>query len=142
MPSAAFRFALEAAFLILVALGAGLARLEPVVIIALMAVAWVLVAVVERASAREAARAGEEPALEEAPAATEPEPEHVAIVEVPAAREAREPELAAEPEPAVAVDERSARAILASAPPPGAEPARSEQPEPELEPEPEPEPEP
>jgi len=47
MPSATIRFALEAAFLILVALGAGRTRLEPAVIVALT-VALILVAVVER----------------------------------------------------------------------------------------------
>src|SRR5215210_2607087 len=118
MPSAAFRFALEAAFLILVALGAGLARLEPVVIVALMAVAWVLVALVERASAREAARAAVERTVEEPPARAERE--HVEVVQVPSATpEAREPDAEPEPEP---------------------EPAPAPEPEPEPEPDPEPQP--
>ena len=152
MPSATTRFALEAAFLILVALGAGLARLEPVVIIALMAVAWILVALVERASAKEAAAAAADELPHETEALVGPEPpRHVDRVEIEraalpdpvqsepaeAAHEPGEPEV--EPEPAIAVSERSARAILASGPPPIPEGAR---PEPESEPEPEPEPEP
>jgi outer membrane biosynthesis protein TonB len=157
VPSAAIRFALEAAFLILVAVGAGLAQLDPLVIVALMAVAWVLVALVERASAREAARAIPKDA-------ETPEPDrHVDLVEP----------VEEEPEPEPTVSERGARAILATGPPPVPEPERVErmpepepspepraepaaqpepapepepapqpEPEPELEPEPEPEPEP
>jgi hypothetical protein len=56
IPSARVRFAFEAAFLILVALGAALMELRPLAIILLMACAWLLVALIERASAREAAR--------------------------------------------------------------------------------------
>ncbi|HEU4941919.1 MAG TPA: hypothetical protein VFT18_01545 [Gaiellaceae bacterium] len=134
MPSAPVRFALETAFVVLVAVGAALASLEPLVIIALTAVAAVLVALVERAFAREAARTAE---------ATEPKPEtpqHVERVEV-------EPEpVGAASEPELAVSERSARAILATSPPPVPEPVAERQPEaepqPALEPEPEPEPEP
>lgn len=55
-PSAAVRFAAEAAFLILVALGAGLAQLRPLAIAVVMLVAWLLVAFVERSSSREAVR--------------------------------------------------------------------------------------
>jgi hypothetical protein len=51
--SARTRFALEALFLILVASGAALAQLSPAAIVALMLVAWILVALIERASARE-----------------------------------------------------------------------------------------
>ena len=150
MPSAPLRFALEVAFLALVAVGAGLARLEPVVIVALMAVALVLVALVERASARVAALAVGGEAVDEEPPRAESEPaHHVERVEVEpapvpepvAAQREPEPEPAVEPE--LAVSERSARAILASGPPPVPErPAPEPQPEPELEPEPEPDPEP
>ena len=45
IPSARTRFTAEAAFLILVAGGAALARLSPLSIIVLMLVAWLLVAV-------------------------------------------------------------------------------------------------
>ena len=160
MPAAPFRFALEVAFLVLVAVGAGLARFEPVVIVALMAVALVMVALVERASAREAALASGEDAIDEGPPSHEPEPpQHVERVEsepapVPeavAAQPEPEPEPASEPE--LAVSEKSARAILASGPPPvpgppvlerqpEAEPEPEPEPEPASEPEPEPEPEP
>jgi hypothetical protein len=120
VPSAGVRFAGEAAFLVLVALGLGLARFSPIVIGVVMFVAWVLVALLERASAQEAARAAE-PASEEAVPIPPP---HVERVEVEPAREhAAEapevlPEPTEEPEREPAVDERTARAILASAPPP------------------------
>jgi hypothetical protein len=52
MPSARVRFAIEAAFLLVVAGGAALAKLSPLRIILLMFVAWVLVALIERASSR------------------------------------------------------------------------------------------
>jgi hypothetical protein len=118
VPSAGVRFAGETAFLILVALGLGLAEFDPVVIGVVMFVAWLLVALLERASSKEAARAAEaEPEL-----APEP-PAHVERVEVEpvpvdAAVQKSEPEPEAEPEPEPAVSERSARAILASGPPP------------------------
>ena len=41
------RFALEALFLVLLAIGAGLADLRPALIVLVMAVAWLLVAIVE-----------------------------------------------------------------------------------------------
>jgi hypothetical protein len=124
MPSAGVRFAAEAAFLVLVAMGLGLARFDPIVIAVVMFVAWVLVAILERASAREAARA-REAASEEFPMP----PPHVERIEVepaaaePEARAAEpepepEPAADAEPEPEPTVGERSARAILASGPPP------------------------
>jgi outer membrane biosynthesis protein TonB len=150
VPSAAVRFAFEAVFLVLVALGAGLARLDPLAIIGLMAVAWVLVALVERASAREAERAAAGVAGE----GVEPEPElphHVDLVTAEETAVSSEPEAPPELEPALAVSERSARAILASGPPPLPEPPRPKparqatvesEPEPELEPQLEPEPEP
>lgn len=57
LPPARTRFAAEAAFLILVAAGAALAKLSPLAIIGLMLVAWLLVALIERASSREQAKA-------------------------------------------------------------------------------------
>ena len=59
LPSARVRFALEAAFLVLVATGAALAGLRPLAIILLMAGAWLLVALVERASSLPPHDAGE-----------------------------------------------------------------------------------
>jgi hypothetical protein len=122
MPSARVRFAGETAFLILVALGLGLAEFDPIVIGVVMFGAWVLVALLERASSKEAERAA---AAEPAPEPAAPAP-HVERIEVePVAIEARPPE----PEPAVS--ERSARAILASGPPPlPPEPVKAEKPKP------------
>ncbi len=49
------RFALEALFLVLLAIGAGLADLRPALIVLVMGVAWILVAVVEFTAERIAA---------------------------------------------------------------------------------------
>jgi hypothetical protein len=49
------RFALEALFLVLLAIGAGLADLRPALIVLVMAVAWVLVALIEFTAERIAA---------------------------------------------------------------------------------------
>jgi hypothetical protein len=118
VPSAGLRFAGETAFLILVALGLGLAEFDPIVIGVVMFGAWILVALLERASSKEAARAADAARREPAP---EPPP-HVERIEVEpvTAPAAAEPEREAEPEPLPepTVNERSARAILASAPPP------------------------
>ena len=46
------RFTLEALFLVLLALGAGLAHLRPLFIVAVMAAAWLLVALTEFTAAR------------------------------------------------------------------------------------------
>jgi hypothetical protein len=155
MPSAGVRFAGETAFLILVALGLGLAEFDPIVIGVVMFVAWVLVALLERASSKEAERAA---AAERRPA-SEPAaapPPHVERIEVePVASPAPVPEPEQGPEPEPTVSERSARAILASGPPPlPPEAAKAEKPkpprrrlverrpEPPPPPEPEPEPEP
>jgi hypothetical protein len=54
------RFACEAVFLVLVAVGAALMDLRPLAIIILMACAWLLVALIERASSREGVRAAAE----------------------------------------------------------------------------------
>jgi hypothetical protein len=138
--SAPLRFAIGAAFLALVALGAALAGLEPIAIAALVAVALVLAALVERAFARDAGRAGGgSPAAVEAPS-EEPAPEHVKAVK---AEPAPKPEAAPEPppEPELAVSERSARAILASGPPPVQESLPQRKPDPKPEPEPVTEPE-
>jgi len=113
VPSAGLRFAGETAFLILVALGLGLAGFDPVVIVVVMFVALALIAFLERRVSKETARA-----VEGAGREPSPEPPHdvkhveVEPLPVPAAAE---PE--AEP-PRPTVSERSARAILASAPPP------------------------
>lgn len=83
------RFALEAGFLILVAVALGIADLRPLVIILVMAGAWLLVSLIELLASRqpphpvpaqrvvtEAAPAAPAP-VEPAPAAPVPEPEVV-----------------------------------------------------------------
>jgi hypothetical protein len=119
----------------LVAAGAVLAELEPIVIVALTAAACVLVFLVGRAYAREPAPARDErPAAEESPSGELAVPDLAEVVDV-----------GPEPEPELAVSERSARALLASGPPPVQAPPQHEPgpaSEPEREPVPEPEPEP
>ena len=116
MPSAGLRLAGETAFLILVALGLWLAEFEPIVIGVVMLVALVLVALLERASSKESARetdAEREPAAE--PLART---ERVEVEHMPVEVALDEPGPNREPEPEPTVSERSARAILASGPPP------------------------
>jgi len=113
------RFLLEATFLVLVAVGAGLAGLQAVWIGVVMFGAWLLVALVERGGSR---RGRASAALPEAERELEPEPQPEPDPE-PA------PEPTPEPEP-----EPERRPELAAVPPPP--------PEPEPEPEPDPEPAP
>lgn len=56
VPSARVRYAAEAGFLVLVAVGAALADLRPLAIIILMAGAWLLVGLIERATSRATGR--------------------------------------------------------------------------------------
>jgi len=109
------RFLLEATFLVLVAVGAGLAGLQAVWIGVVMFGAWLLVALVERGGSRRGRASAAPP---EAERELEPQPE-------PDPEPAPEPTPEPEPEP-----ER--RPELAAVPPPP--------PEPDPEPEPEPEP--
>ena len=125
------RFTIGAALVALVAVGAVLAELEPIVIVALTAAACVLVALVGRAYASQSAPArNERPVAQESPSEELAAPELAEVVDV-------EPE--PKPEPELAVSERSARAILASGPPPVQAPPQLV-PEPEREPAPEPAP--
>ena len=125
------RFALEALFLVLLAIGAGLADLRPALIVLVMAVAWVLVAIVEFTADRisssplsyllpEPGAAGPE---EEAERVAWPMPEERTVVAPPEA---------------VAAPERAATPVAAEAVPEG-EPLPEPKPAPEPEPEPEPE---
>lgn len=126
------RFTIGVALVALVAVGAVLAELEPIVIVALTAAACVLVALVGRAYARQSAPArNERPVAQESPSEELAAPELAEVVDV-------EPE--PKPEPELAVSERSARAILASGPPPVQAPPQLVA-EPEREPAPEPAPE-
>lgn len=105
------RFALEALFLVLLAIGAGLADLRPALILLVMAIAWVLVAVAEFTAERISSSPlsyvlpprAEEP---EAEAAAWPMPEERTIVAPPEPRPAPEPrpEPAAEPAPEPAAE--------------------------------------
>jgi hypothetical protein len=138
------RFALEALFLILVAVGAGLADLRPLVIALVMVGAWLLVALIEVTAAR-AAASPLSYVLPEPSAPPEEEPERVfwppheerTVVAPPAA--APEPEPAPEPE---AEPEPAVESAPEPAPEPEPEPeapaeVEAAEPEPELEPEPE-----
>jgi hypothetical protein len=112
IPSARVRFAAEAGFLILVAVGAALAELRPLAIIILMACAWLLVALIERASSRDTGRA-DEAGPDPAPAPG-PVPEPVPAIEAREAyrwlfwrrAKARMEEL---PSPTASLEERPAR---------------------------------
>jgi outer membrane biosynthesis protein TonB len=96
------RFALEALFLVLLAIGAGLADLRPAVIVLVMAVAWVLVALIEFTAGRIAASptsyllpASPQPEEGEAERVPWPPPEERTVVAPPE----RPPEPEQEPEP-------------------------------------------
>ena len=129
------RVTIAAALVALVAVGAVLAELEPIVIVALTAAACVLVAFLGRAYARAPDSARDErPVAEDSPSEELAAPELAEVVDVEPAPESK-------PEPELAVSERSARAILASGPPPVQAPAQLDT-EPEREPVAEPEPEP
>jgi outer membrane biosynthesis protein TonB len=114
------RFLLEAGFVILAAVAAGLARLSALWIGVAMFGAWLLVAFVESAGARGVRRRRVAPELAEAPEAEE----------APAQIVVTEQEPTPEPEPA---PEPVRQPVLVAVPPPSAP-----EPVPELEPEPEP----
>lgn len=109
------RFALEAIFLVLLAIGAGLAELRPALIVLVMAVAWVLVALVEFTAERIAA----------SPTSY--------LLPAPAPPEEGEPEQVFWPPP----EERTV-----VAPPQRPAKPQADEPKPEHKPEPDPEPEP
>ena len=122
-----FRFALEALFLVLLAIGAGLANLRPAFIVLVMAVGWLLVAIVEFTAGRIAAspltyflpeRA--EPPADEAEAVW-PMPEERTIVAPP---ERPEPEPEPEPELEAASETEPELPAAAEEPEADDEPAR------------------
>lgn len=113
------RFALEALFLVLLAIGAGLADLRPEVIVLVMAVAWVLVALIEFTAERIAAS----PTSYLLPAPQQPE------------------EAESERVPWPPPEERTVVAPPERPPEPEQEPEAESEPQVESEPEPEPEPE-
>src|SRR5919197_6470854 len=99
------RFALEALFLILLAVGAGLADLRPLVIVLVMAGAWVLVALVELTAERSASAPLTSLLPQEAAPPEEDErvewplPEERTVVAPPEQRRPPEPAPEAEPVP-------------------------------------------
>jgi outer membrane biosynthesis protein TonB len=118
------RFALEALFLVLLAIGAGLADLRPAVIVLVMAVAWVLVALIEFTAGRIAASptsyllpASPQPEEGEAERVPWPPPEERTVVAPP--ERPSEPEQEPEPE-------------AESEPQPESEAEREPEPEPEV----------
>jgi hypothetical protein len=137
------RFMLEASFLILVAVGAGLADLRPLVIVLVVAGAWALVAIVEYTAQRTSSAPlsyllppGAEPAEDEEQVEW-PLPEERTVVAPPERGPTPEPEpepepVSAEPKPA---SEPTPAPVSAE---PEPEPVSAE-PGPEQEPEPEPE---
>jgi hypothetical protein len=118
------RFALEVLFLVLLALGAGLAGLRPLYIVAIMAAAWVLVALAELTAER----------MERSPIS------YLLPTAQPVEEEAEEKIFGPQPEERTVVAPPSSM----REPEPEPEPEREPEPEPEPEstPEPEPEPEP
>lgn len=145
IPSARVRFACEAVFLVLVAVGAALMELRPLGIIILMACAWLLVALIERASSREPARPVTETG--EPVPTPEPAPEAWPAVEPREAyrwlfwRRARS-RLEELPSPTAALEERPARSHVRRIEP-QPEPVATLEPEPAEPPPPvEPEPQP
>jgi hypothetical protein len=139
------RFALEALFLVLLAVGVGLAHLRPLYIVLVMAAGWVLVAVVEFTAERITAspisyllpQQAEPPVVEDE--VVWPMPEERTVVAPPEQRPAAEPEAEAEPvaEPEPEPVEEAVEEPQALEEP---EPEAEEQLEPEAETEPEPEP--
>ncbi len=114
------RFALEVLFLVLLALGAGLAGLRPLYIVAIMAAAWVLVALAELTAER----------MERSPIS------YLLPTAQPVEEEAEEKIFGPQPE------ERTVVAPPSSMREPEPEPEAEAEPEPEPQPEPEPEPAP
>src|SRR5438045_3619572 len=125
------RFAVEAVFLILLAVGAGFANLRAVVIVALMGGGWLLVSLIEvfawRASTQTALR------VSSLPQRAEPQPEwSVDEILVPESElESGEAEPAAEPEASAEEAEPEAAAGEAEPEEPGLTTVLPAEPEPE-----------
>jgi len=133
------RFALEALFLVLLAVGAGLAHLRPLYIVGVMVAAWVLVALAELTAERidrsPLSYLLPEPKMDEEDEPEQvfgPRPEERTIVAPLEPEPEEEPVPLPEPEPIAEAEEEVE--------PEDVEPAREPEPEPESEPEPEPEP--
>ncbi|HET7855258.1 MAG TPA: hypothetical protein VFL41_02265 [Gaiellaceae bacterium] len=114
----AARFALEAGFLILLAVVLGVADLSPALIIVVMGLAWVLVSLIEYFAWRQGPRFPARFATASAPVAPSEEDEPVVAATEPEPMPEPEPEPREEPEPLPAEEQ------TAVAPPP--EPAEAE----------------
>ena len=126
------RFALEALFLVLLAIGAGLADLRPALIVLVMAVAWVLVALIEFTAERIAASpttyllpARPEPEESEAEGVVWQRPEERTVVAPPEPPREPEPEpQPPEPEPTPEPEPEPEPPVEAEEPEPEAQPSR------------------
>ena len=124
------RFAVEAAFLVVVAVIAVIAHFHWPAIILVMVLAWILVSAVEVVISRRTGPTRPEPAAGPADRPAEVEiPQHVRV-------------LVAEPLPVTPPPPPPPVPVAAEPPPPPPEPELEPEPEPQPEPEPEPEPEP
>jgi hypothetical protein len=132
VPVVGSRFLIEAGFIIAVAVIAGIEQLSTWWIIAVVAGAWIIVAIVEivvwgrQAGARQSQVV--EPLEAEAPAFVAPPT--VQVREQPVVDTPREPE----PEPEPQTEIRQPRIVAVPTPPPEPEPKPEAQPEPEPEP--------
>jgi len=143
------RFALEALFLVLLAVGAGLAHLRPLYIVGVMAAAWALVALAELTAERidrsPLSYLLPEPSLEEEDEPERvfgPRPEERTVVAPPELEPEPREELATpvpqEPEPAAQPLVRESGHVEGERGEPGGSPDEPASPVPEPEPEPEP----
>ena len=133
MPVVGSRFLIEAGFIIAVAVIAGIEQLSTWWIIAVVAGAWIIVAIVEIVVWRRQAVARQPQAVEplEAEAPAFVAPPTVQVREQPVVDTPRKPEPKSEPQTEI----RQPRIVAVPTPPPEPEP----EPEPEAQPEPEPE---
>ena len=122
------RFLIQAGFIIVVAVVAGIERVGTWSIIGLVAGAWIVVAIVELGLWMRQAK-GRRPPVGPEPEVAQEQPEPTPVVSRPAPR--IEPVPVPTPEPPL---------IAAAPPPPAPEPEHEPEPEPQPEPEPKPEP--
>ncbi|HEX9598907.1 MAG TPA: hypothetical protein VF963_05990 [Gaiellaceae bacterium] len=133
MPVVGSRFLIEAGFIIAVAVIAGIERLSTWWIIAVVASAWIIVAIVEIVVWARQVVARQPPALEfsgpqpEAPTFVAPAP--VRVRAQPPVETRREPEREPEPEPESEPSLEPPRIVAVPTPPPEAEPQLVPEPE-------------
>jgi outer membrane biosynthesis protein TonB len=133
VPVVGSRFLIEAGFIIAVAVIAGIERLSTGWIIAVVAGAWIIVAIIEIVVWGRQVVARQPQAVEssqaEAPAIVAPPT--VQVPEQPAVQTPREPEPKPEPEPQPEIRREPPRIVAVPPPPPEPEPEPEAQPEPE-----------